>query len=382
MNKNRETTKKRRFAILSVASVLFGWHAGGGFATGNQAHQFYVISGWWGPLSAVLAILLLTLTVRQAMTMYNARGLTNYKELFQTLYHPLDKLEWVFEVYFLIMTLMATSASIAGAGALFQDVMRVPYGLSVAVVGGILLVLTIFGADLMRKVSTVMSALILVCSLSIFVIGIASHTPEIAQVFRQGPSLEELPAALLRSFQYAGFQSASIPSMVVCGTVLLSSRECGRSMWLSFVMNSLALCLSVLMLLGWQGYYTGVEGGVTIPTLTVCKALGLGGLAWAYYICLFLCFISTGKTSVFGFTERFEKARVLAGIRSETLRRCLVALLVMAVSLSISLAGLSAIVKYGYGYCGYVGIAIIVVPFLTVGVYKNRKFRGTRPEKG
>ena len=27
-----------------------------------------------------------------------------------------------------------------------------------------------------------------------------------------------------------------------------------------------------------------------------------------------------------------------------------------------------------YGYCGYLGIAVVVVPFLTVGVYKNRKY--------
>ena len=36
--------------------------------------------------------------------------------------------------------------------------------------------------------------------------------------------------------------------------------------------------------------------------------------------------------------------------------------------------GLTNIIKYGYGYCGYLGIAVVVVPFLTVGVYKNRKY--------
>ena len=43
-------------------------------------------------------------------------------------------------------------------------------------------------------------------------------------------------------------------------------------------------------------------------------------------------------------------------------------------SMTISLAGLTNIIKYGYGYCGYLGIAIVVIPFLTVGVYKNRKY--------
>ena len=369
-----KTVKTRYLAMLSVASVLFGWHAGGGFATGNQANQFFVISGWWGPASAVLAILLLTLTVRQAMTMYNLHGLSNYKELFHVLYHPFDKLELVFEVYFFIMTLMATSASIAGAGTLFQDVMHIPYGVAILFVGLILLLLTIFGADLVRKVSTVMSLMILICALTIFVVGIANRPMEIMAVFEEGPQLSQLPGALLRSFQYAGFQSASIPTMVVCGTVLLNKKECGKSMWISFAMNALALCLAVFMLTGWQSYYSGVEGGTVIPTLTVCKALNIGALAWAYYICLLLCFLSTGVTSVFGFTERFEKTKVFSGIRQENLRRGVVALLIMAVSMGISLVGLSSIVKYGYGYCGYIGIAIIVVPFLTVGAYKNRKY--------
>ena len=42
--------------------------------------------------------------------------------------------------------------------------------------------------------------------------------------------------------------------------------------------------------------------------------------------------------------------------------------------MTISMAGLTNIIKYGYGYCGYLGIAVVVVPFLTVGAYKNRKY--------
>ena len=36
--------------------------------------------------------------------------------------------------------------------------------------------------------------------------------------------------------------------------------------------------------------------------------------------------------------------------------------------------GLDKIIKYGYGYMGYLGIAIIIIPFLTIGAYKNRKY--------
>ena len=53
---------KGSFALaFSVGSVLFSAHAGGGFATGNQANTYYVGLGWLGPISAVIAMLLLTL---------------------------------------------------------------------------------------------------------------------------------------------------------------------------------------------------------------------------------------------------------------------------------------------------------------------------------
>ena len=101
MKTNTKVPKTPFFAAFSVGAVLFSAHAGGGFATGNQANTYYVGLGWTGIISAVVAMLLLTLTMREAMIMYNSRGLTSYKQLFETLYHPFDKIEWAFEVFFL-----------------------------------------------------------------------------------------------------------------------------------------------------------------------------------------------------------------------------------------------------------------------------------------
>lgn len=366
--------------VFSVASVLFGWHAGGGFATGNQANVFFISTGWWAPFSAVLAVLLLTLAVRQAMIMYNQRGLTNYKQLFGALYHPLDGLGVVFEVYFYIMVLMATSASIAGAGMLFQEVAHISYLVAVGVISLLLLALTMFGADLVRRASLVMSVLILVCALSIFIAGIAAKGGEIAAIAAAGPEPGKLLNALLQAFQYAGFQCASIPTMVACGAALASQKLAKRSMWVSFAMNAVALCLSVVMLLGWRSIYSAIDGGSVIPTLTVCKQLGMPALIWAYDICLFLCFLSTGTASVFGLTERFRDAKIFRGLKSDYARRAVVAFIVMAISMTVSFAGLTNIVKYGYGYCGYAGIVLLVIPFLTIGAYKNKKYRENHPE--
>ena len=96
-------SQKAAFGIcFSVGTVLFSSHAGGGFATGNQANTYFVGLGWLGPVTAIITMLLLTLTIKEAMFMYNSRGLTSYRQLFRNLYSPAKSIEILFEVFFYI----------------------------------------------------------------------------------------------------------------------------------------------------------------------------------------------------------------------------------------------------------------------------------------
>lgn len=365
--------------IFAVACVLFGSHAGGGFATGNQATQNYVVHGWVGVFTSVLAMLLLVLTIRECMIMYNTRGLKSYKELFETLYHPLDKLEIVFEIYFYIMVICAVGAVISGAATLFTELGIMPYLLAVVVVGVILLFLTIFGYKLVSQVSTVMSVIILICCAVIFIMGINAKAGEIGAIFSAAELPNGILLPILDAFKYAGFQAVVIPTMIKCGQPLKTQRNATKAMSISFVLNAAALALSCIMLLGWYADFTAA-GATEIPTLYICQQLGVDSLYWFYNIALFLCFVSTGVTTVFGVVARFENVRPLMKINKPIVRRVIVSACVMILSMAVSMVGLSNIIKYGYGYCGYVGIAIIIIPFLTVGVYKNRKFIKAHPE--
>ena len=365
--------------IFAVACVLFGSHAGGGFATGNQATQNYVTHGWVGVFTSVLAMLLLVLTIRECMIMYNTRGLKSYKELFETLYHPLDKLEIVFEIYFYIMVICAVGAVISGAATLFTELGIMPYLVAVVVVGVILLFLTIFGYKLVSQVSTVMSVIILICCAVIFIMGINAKAGEIGAIFSAAELPNGILLPILDAFKYAGFQAVVIPTMIKCGQPLKTQRNATKAMSISFVLNAAALALSCIMLLGWYADFTAA-GATEIPTLYICQQLGVDSLYWFYNIALFLCFVSTGVTTVFGVVARFENVRPLIKINKPIVRRVIVSACVMILSMAVSMVGLSNIIQYGYGYCGYVGIVIIIIPFLTVGVYKNRKFIKAHPE--
>ena len=73
-------------ALFSVASVWFGSHAGGGFATGNQTTQYYVQYGWMASFLPMIAMGILALVLKEAMTMATTRNMYTYKEVFTELF--------------------------------------------------------------------------------------------------------------------------------------------------------------------------------------------------------------------------------------------------------------------------------------------------------
>ena len=275
------------------------------------------------------------------------------------------------------MVLMAVAAAISGAASALRSYFGVNYYLGVVAVGCLVLLLTIFGAGIVRAASTYMGIAILVTAITIYAIGIFKSESPLFTVLSadfRTTGFANVPKAIFNAFTYAGFQCVTLPTMIACGTTMRSKQGCAKAMWISFVMNAVALVLSVFMLICWRGVYTAVDGGTTIPTLTVCNSMGIRALTAVYGVCLMLCLISTGVTTIFGFVARFEKLPMFRGIQSAPVRSAIVSAFIIILSMSISMAGLTNIIKYGYGYCGYLGIAVVVVPFLTVGVYKNRKY--------
>ena len=379
MNKMKLYESAPWSVCFAVGAVLFSSHAGGGFATGNQENVYYVTLGWLGPITAIFTMLLLTLTIKEAMFMYNSRKLKGYKELFHNLYSPAKGIVYFFELFFYIMVLMAVSAAVSGAATALQHYVGIPYAPAVVLVGAIIFVLTIFGANLVRKATTFMAVAILACVIVVFATGIvmAGEVPGTMRVWdvmvqdyaKNGWS--QLPKAILNAFTYSGFQCVVIPTMIAVGTPLVTRKNCANSMWMSFGMNAVALTLAVGMLMGWAGVY----GKSALPTLTSAQAMGMPWLTVVYSVFLIVCLVSTGITTVFGFTARFSEAKMVKKISpNAVIRSAIVTLFIICLSMTVSMVGLTNIIKYGYGYCGYLAIAIIIVPFLTIGRYKNKRY--------
>ena len=366
---------------FSIASVWFGSHAGGGFASGNQATQYFVAYGWYAPIMAALAMILLGLVLREVMIMANTTGFSSYKEIYYHLFAPYTKLEILFEIYFYIIVICAVSACLAGAGELLLEY-GVPYSAGIVAISILTLLLVMFGANLVAKASGVMSVIILISIFIIYISGIIGRPEGIAQVFTEMKS-NNLPGAILRIFTYAGFQSVVVPAIIGTSLVLKNKKACTKAATIGILMNAIALALSCVMLLAW--YDTGADsylatGNTAVPTLYIAQQLGHPALPICYAIALCMCFISTAVTSVYGLIPRFQQSLKVFQKMDSRKSAFIIALLAIVISMAFSMVGLTNVIKYGYNYCGYLGIVVVVIPFLTVGYKKNRQFLKEHPE--
>ena len=366
---------------FSIASVWFGSHAGGGFASGNQATQYFVAYGWYAPIMAALTMILLGLVLREVMIMANTTGFSSYKEIYYHLFAPYTKLEILFEIYFYIIVICAVSACLAGAGELLLEY-GVPYSAGIVAISILTLLLVMFGANLVAKASGVMSVIILVSIFIIYISGIIGRPEGIAQVFTVMKS-NNLPGAIIRIFNYAGFQSVVVPAIIGTSLVLKNKKACTKAAIIGILMNAIALAVSCVMLLGW--YDTGADsylatGNTAVPTLYIAQQLGHPALPICYAIALCMCFISTAVTSVYGLIPRFQQSLKVFQKMDSRKSAFIIALLAIVISMAFSMVGLTNVIKYGYNYCGYLGIVVVIIPFLTVGYKRNRQFLKEHPE--
>ena len=355
---NHTAAKASTASILSVAMVLFASHAGGGFATGNQENTYFVCSGWAGLLSLALSMAILTGIIAIAMRLYNKYDLHSYKELFEKLYHPFDKLELVFELFFYVMVIMAVSVAIAGAASALGQYFGWNYYVCIVLVGLLVFFATIFGERAVQLISTYMGTAIMLCIFVAYGYGIlkAGNVGHLFSVRFQNEGFSELPKAIWNAFVYAGFQCVQIPTMLACGAIFKGKNNNaeGKSMFASFFMNTFGLGMAVFMLLCWESTFTKTPNGSTLPTLTVLQTMKVNWLLVVYGVILLLCLVSSAITLTFAFVDRFENSKVVDKVPTLFEKRCVLSAFIIILSVVISLGGLTNIIKYGYGYMGVI----------------------------
>ncbi|MDU6336111.1 hypothetical protein FDG04_08665 [Clostridium sporogenes] len=354
---------------FQVAAVWFGAHVGGGFATGNQTMNFFVKHGWHSVWLPAVIVIIIGLTYRESLILAKNYGTYDYKSWSKKMYEPYDKVfSVIFEIGYLMIVLLGTGGSIAGSASLMENY-GVNYLVGVLITGGIFYILTIYGSELIRKASTIITVLILIFLTIIVIVGIVNNSGNLSHLVSTKYSPSSFGTVLYSGLRYAGYQAFVVAIVLSASDTLKSDKAINKSMTLGIILNGVMITLSCIMLLAWM---PGAQKE-TIPILYICKRFDSGFLLFSYSVVLFLAFVSTGIGCVFGAVARFE--HVFKKPENIKKRRGLISLVCMVLSMAISLFGLTKIVVVGYGYVGIIGIFAVVIPCIVVGRIKNNRFK-------
>ena len=409
---DKSVLKSTWAAAFTVASVWFGTHVGGGFASGNQVIQYYSNYGYTSVIFPILAMGLLAVVMYIMMKFAKLSGFTNYKDTYAALY-PKPWMEVFFEIFYIVIVLAAMASAVAGAGEVLANFIGVPYvgagkvTMNLVIVA-VLIILTIFGIKLVRAASTVLSVSIIVITALLVVFGLTADYDSIAAQLTSQYNVElaEYTNATATAIWkgvlvYAAFQCVSIPPMIAAANEL-SLKGVKKANILGWLMNGLALAASGWMLTKWYPLLASLQNAgkeflaanptatvatdpivayataLGIPNQTVLNLIGIKWLLVAFSVLLFCAFMSTCVTLVYTMIQRFEGKFFPNTIKNDKLRGTIVAALVIAICFAISLLGLTDIVKYAYGYDGYYSIVVIVIPAFIWGIPKIKKLEAAK----
>ncbi len=364
---------------FAMAAVWFATHSGGGFATGNQEVNFFVKYGWYSVFLPVVAMALLGWGHRNALVLAKDYKTYDYKSFGDALFHPYEKyFSLVFEFGFIMLIACGVSTAIAGSGALLKSSLGIPYGIGIVSVGCILLLLTIFGSELIIKVLNLKTYFLIITLLILCVLGIQMGAFNFQRVLTTNETFgTSFFDAVWYMLIYIGFQAFTVLPIISVSHHIKTTKECNMFMLFGTLLNGVFLAVVCIMLLGFSPEILDQ----TLPVYFVTVQLGLPWLKILYSVILFVALLGTGISLVFSTVARFEPVLVGKGIlHSLRTRRIAISFITIAICTGISVFGLTNIVVKGYGSVGYIGLFFVLLPEIIVGTIKIRQNAKLRKE--
>ncbi len=384
MSENKKSflvDKSKMPLAMGVAFVAFTTQFGGGFASGAQIYQYFIIYGVWAIFLPLFTQFLYALFFWYGMRFAYKNKLYDYRSFSDKFY---GKFRYVFsnlfEITYLIMIATASGAAFATGGSTLNTLFGLPYWVCTLVVGVFIFVIALYGSQMVRRVAATLSVLIILGLIVVLVPNIIAQWDSISMaISRMGAGEMAVQAepiqsgaflpALGSAFLYFLFQLPSVSVMYQHMEPLTSEKQVNQAGIYIFIVNSLAMMLGVFGLLAIAFLPALSEASVPM-LLLVQNGVGSAVLTPIISVLIILGAISTGVNMVSGIVTRCVNAverripdaeKVKKGHR---MRNMVFAFIFTACAFAIAQFGLMAVVTKGYAYLGYAGFISVFVPFV------------------
>ncbi|MEO5611452.1 MAG: hypothetical protein ABIT68_01620 [Sphingomicrobium sp.] len=336
---------------------------GGGYATGRELAEFFLPSGPWGGLAAILVATIIFSLVC-AVTFLFARHVQawDYVTFFKHLLGP----GWVlFEGAYVLFIVLILSVYGAAAGAIGAALLGLPAILGTAALAAAIIAVVTFGNASVERMFAYVSYLLYAVYALFILLALTHFGDRIAGGFERGaPASGWLGGGTV----YAGYNL--IGAVVILPVIrhLTSSRD---AIVAGLIAGPLATLPAILFFTAMIGFYPQIAGA-TLPSDFLLQKLDIPLFHLLFQLMTFSALLESGASSVHAINERIARALLnRRGIVLSNRARLAIALALLVGCMFVAdRFGLVALIATGYRALAYVLIAVYVVPVLTLGLWR------------
>jgi len=346
---------------------------GGGYATGRELAEFFMPSGPWGGIAAiVLAMAIWSVVCAITFAFAKAFDAYDYRSFFERLLGP----GWViFEIAYILFVVMILAVFGAAAGAIGAAMFGLP-----SIVGSILLAVSIatvatFGNNSVERLFKYVSFLLYGVYAVFVVLALGKFGHQISEKLALATPVHGWSSGGLT---YASYNVVGAVVILPVLRHLTSRRDAILS---GLIAGPLAMLPALLFFICMIAFYPAIAQQ-TLPSDFMLQQLDIPAFHLLFQLMIFAALLESGTGSVHAINERIASVwRAKRGIDlSHRARASIAATLLVGCIFVAERFGLVTLIASGYRLLAYTILAVYIAPLLTVGLVRLIRGRPRRAQ--
>jgi len=336
---------------------------GGGYATGRELAEFFLPSGPWGGIAAMLLATVIWSAVCVVTFVFaRATGARDYRSFFQAL---LGRGWVVFELAYILFVILILAVFGAAAGAIGEATLGWPkIAGTLCLMAGIALFAT-FGNTSVERLFKYVTFLLYGVYLIFVVLALSSFGDRVAANFA-APAPSDGWA--LGGLTYASYNIIGAVVILPVMRHLTSDRD---AIVAGLIAGPLAMLPALLFFVCMVAYYPGIADE-TLPSDFLLARLDQPVFHLLFQLMIFSALLESGTGAVHAINERIAKAwQIRRGRALSNQARLGIALALLVGCMFLAdRFGLVALIANGYRALAYIFLAVYVLPLMSLGLWR------------
>jgi uncharacterized membrane protein YkvI len=360
----------RRYLLPGL--VFQGVTIGGGYATGRELIEFFAPAGpAGGLLGMMVAMVVFSAVLAASFELVRLTRSYDYKSFFTLLLGR----GWVlFEAAYVLLLVIVMAVLAAAAGEIGRNTLGLPPWSGTLALIAIVGALLVRGNALVERSTAAIALALYAAYVALIIWTLASFGDRIAANLAAPVG----PGWLKGGVTYAGYNLAAAVSVFFCIRHAVTRRD---ALLAGALAGPIAMLPGVLLFTALMAFHPDI-GAASVPSSYLLAQLGAPWFELLFQLVVFAALVSTGVPLLHAINERVAQALAARGRAMPNAWRPLLACGVMALSaFGATAVGLVGLIARGYGALTWAFILLLVIPVLTIGLWKIHKLgAGPAPE--